>query len=83
MTTPLPIDISGIATPVPDPGHDAIRAAALSAVKQVWTNHLQLVAQLQAAQQQIADLQNRVAALEQPYPAAVVTAIAAGDMTIA
>lgn len=52
----LPIDISGIDEPLPDPGHEAIRVAAITAIEQVWVLHAQLVAQ-------VADLQRQVAAL--------------------
>lgn len=53
MTAPLPIDISGIDQPLPDPGHEALRVAVLNAIEQVWVLHLQLVAQVNSLQQQV------------------------------
>lgn len=60
---PLPIDISGIATPLPDAGHEAIRAAAHQAVLVVWSAHQQLLAAVTDLQAQVSDLQAQVAAL--------------------
>lgn len=59
---PLPIDVSALIHPLPDPAHDAIRAAVLDAIQVVWSNHLDLVAKLE-------DLATRVTALENPTPA--------------
>lgn len=59
MTSPLPIDTSGIDEPLPDLAHEAIRQAVLSAIATVWAEHQSLVAQ-------VADLTARVAALEPP-----------------
>lgn len=59
MTSPLPIDTSGIDEPLPDLAHEAIRLAVLNAITAVWAEHQSLVAQ-------VADLTARVAALEPP-----------------
>lgn len=57
MSSPLPIDVGDLDTPMPDLGHEAIRQVVLSALAQVWSQHQALVDQITA-------LQARVAALE-------------------
>lgn len=52
--TPLPIDISELLVPLPDPAHDLIREKVVAAVQAVWTNHLGLLAALNVAQGQLA-----------------------------
>jgi hypothetical protein len=44
----LPIDTSGIDEPLPDPGHEAIRVAAIAAIEQVWVIHQQLADEVAA-----------------------------------
>lgn len=73
--TPLPIDVSGIDEELHDPGHEAIRAAALNAIVKVAQLHQELLdtvtaqgAQLTALQAEVADLQAQVAALTPPAP---------------
>lgn len=68
MSAPLPIDISGIQTPLPDLAHEAIRTAVLNAVGLVWTEHQNLVTQVADQATQIATLQQQVAALTPPTP---------------
>lgn len=64
MTTPapLPIDISALLEPLPDPAHENLRAHVVSAVGAVWTNHLDLLGKLTAAQADLATAQQTVAA---------------------
>lgn len=76
MTQPLPIDVTPLLTPLPDPAHDQIRATTLDAIQRVWANHLDLLGKLTAAQGALdaatgalAALTDRVAALENPAPA--------------
>lgn len=76
MSQPLPIDVSPISQPLPDPAHEAIRSAVINALTQVWSDHEALVAQINSlstqltqAQSDIAALTTRVAALENPIPA--------------
>lgn len=68
MSSPLPIDTSGIDDPLPDPSHEAIRSAALLAIQAMWTAHESLVADLAAAKtstgQQIASLTAAATALQ-------------------
>lgn len=61
MTAPLPIDVSDIDSPLPDPSHEAIRATALKAISVVWTNHLDLLAKLTASQGDLAAAQGALA----------------------
>ena len=65
MSSP-PIDTSGIDEPLPDLSHEAIRTAVLSAINTVWTEHQNLVTQVNDQATQIADLTTRVTALETP-----------------
>lgn len=75
MTTPpLPIDVSGIAVPLPDPGHEAIRVAALNAIVKVAELHQALMDTVTAQGEQIAALQEQVAALTPPPLTAPTTA---------
>lgn len=66
MTAPLPIDVSGISVPLPDPGHEAIRVAALNAIVKVAELHQELVDTVTAQGGQIAALQAQVSALTPP-----------------
>lgn len=73
--TPLPIDVSPITEPLPDPAHEAIRAAVLTAIQAVFINHQSLLADLaeakadlEATQQTVTDLQAAVAALTPATP---------------
>jgi hypothetical protein len=68
MSAPLPIDTSGIDTPLLDLGHEAIRVAVLNAIQTVWTEHTRLVGQVNDQATQITALQQQVAALT-PAPA--------------
>lgn len=77
MTDPLPIDVSGIDEPLPDLAHEAIRQAVINALSVVWGDHQSLVDRVTALETttttqagQIADLQTRVTALENPTPPA-------------
>jgi uncharacterized coiled-coil protein SlyX len=79
VTAPLPIDVSGISQQLPDPGHEAIRLAALNAITAVAGMHQALVDTVTAQGAQITDMQAaldaltaRVTALE-PTPAPVPT----------
>jgi hypothetical protein len=62
-TPPLPVDVSGIDEVLPDPGHEAIRLAALNAIVEVARLHQSLLDTVTAQGQQIAALQAQVAAL--------------------
>lgn len=68
MSSPLPIDTSGIDEPLPDVGHEAIRLAVLNAIATVWAEHQTLVAQVADQAAQIQALTERVSALENPLP---------------
>lgn len=68
MSSPLPIDTSGIDEPLPDVGHEAIRLAVLNAIATVWTEHQTLVAQVADQATQIQALTARVSVLENPLP---------------
>jgi hypothetical protein len=56
VSTPLPIDVSGIDQPLPDLGHEAIRQAVLAAMSTVWTQHQTLADRVTTLESQVAAL---------------------------
>lgn len=66
MLVTIPIDVSGISEELPDPGHERIRAAVLSAVQLVWTEHEALVVRVTSLEDAVTTLTAQVAALTPP-----------------
>lgn len=72
MSSPLPPDITellaDLLVPLPDPAHDLLREKVLATAQVVWNYHVELVDQLQTAQDDLAALATRVTTLENPTP---------------